>query len=168
MLEWMNDAVDVAKSPSPDQPMRWQAWDAKLASVRRSTVQIYASMLPILLVPALSASGNANSRYQTELGATVILIAAERQRRRTGQWPSTIEDIERSILPVAPIDPYSRRPFRMTHRDGQLIVYSIGPNGKDEHGEFDPKRWPNGGKDDVGARAWDPDLRRRPPGPAEH
>jgi hypothetical protein len=120
------------------------------------------------MTPALSAAGTAFSRYQAELGATVSLIAAERHRRRTGKWPSSVDDIERSILPVPPIDPYSRRPFRMTHRDGQLIVYSIGPNGKDEHGEYDSKKWPKGAPDDVGARAWDLDLRRRPPAPAVH
>ncbi len=144
LLEWLNDAVEIAKSPSADQPKRWQAWDAKIQGVRQSRMGVYTSMLPLLLVPAFSGASTAFSRYQSELGATVILIAAERQRRRTGQWPSTIEDIERSILPVAPIDPYSRRPFRMTHRDGQLIVHSIGPNGKDEHGEYDSKKWPKG------------------------
>ena len=100
LLEWMNEAVDIAKSPSADQPKRWRAWDAKIQGVRRSRVGIYTSMLPLLLVPALSAAGTSFSRYQAELGATVNLIAAERHRRRTGQWPSSIEGIERSILPV--------------------------------------------------------------------
>jgi hypothetical protein len=165
LLEWMNDAVDIAKSPTADQPSRWQAWEANLVGVTRSRFGVYTSMLPLLLAPGLSASGTAYCSYQSELGATLVLIAAERHRRKTGQWPSSIEDIERTILPVAPIDPYSGRPLRMAHRDGQLFVYSIGPNGKDEHGEFDPKQWPKGGPDDVGARAWDVNLRSHPPAP---
>ncbi len=163
-LDWTNDAVDIAKSPTVDQPARWRAWDAKIAEVRNSRLGIYTSTLPLLLVPALSASGTAFCRYQSELGATLVLIAAERHRLKSGDRPSSIEDIDRTILPVAPTDPYSGQPFRMAHRDGQLLVYSIGPNGKDEQGAYDQKRWPKG-PDDVGARAWDVNLRSHPPAP---
>jgi hypothetical protein len=43
----------------------------------------------------------------------------------------------------------------MEHRDGQLVIYSIGPDLKDERGAYDPKRWMKGGPDDVGSRGWD-------------
>jgi hypothetical protein len=47
----------------------------------------------------------------------------------------------------------------MNHRDGKLVIYSIGQNCKDEHGEYDRKRWLMGDLDDVGAVAWDVSLR---------
>ncbi len=50
----------------------------------------------------------------------------------------------------------------MEHRDGRLFIYSIGPNHKDEHGVFEPKKWTTGGPDDIGAIGWDVDRRRRP------
>ena len=37
----------------------------------------------------------------------------------------------------------------MEQRDGQLVIYSIGPNRKDEHGAFEQRRWLQGGFDDV-------------------
>ena len=91
-----------------------------------------------------------------------ILIAAERQRRRTGKWPASIKAIDPSIMPAQPVDPFTGEPFHLEHRDGQLFIYSIGPNGKDEHGAFDLKRHTQGGPDDSGARAWDRELRGRP------
>jgi hypothetical protein len=166
-LEWMNEAVDIAKGPAFEQPTRWVAWQANIDRVKRSQFGIYAAMLPLLLSPATVAAGTAFSRYQGELGATVILIAAERHRRKTGSWPASIAEIDRSILSAAPVDPYSGRPFRLERRDGKLFIYSIGPNGKDEHGEFDPKRFPKGGLDDVGAVAWDVSLRGRKGKPDE-
>ena len=111
--------------------------------------------------------GSAASRNQGELGTLAILIAAERHRRKTGRWPESIEAIDRGILAKAPVDPYSGQPFRIEHRDGQLVIYSIGPNRKDEHGEFAPKQWLKVGPDDVGARAWDLNLRRRPAAPMD-
>ena len=162
-LDWMNKAVAIARMPAPEQPAGWDEWNSNFDRVRKSRFGMYTATLPILFMPALPSAGTAFSRYQSELGATLILIAAERHRRKVGDWPVSIVDIDRSILPIAPIDPYSGRAYRMDRRAGKLLIYSIGPDGKDEHGEYNPKLWPNGGKDDVGAYAWDVVERRRSP-----
>ena len=162
-LEWMNEAVAIARRPLSEQPRLWAAWEARIVQVRQSRTGRFTAMIPLLMLPATSSTNTAFTRSQCNLGATVIVIAAERHRRKTGAWPTSIAAIDRGILPTAPIDAFSGQPFRMERRDGQLIIYSIGPNQKDEHGEYDPKRWMLGGPDDVDARAWDVPLRRRPP-----
>jgi hypothetical protein len=43
----------------------------------------------------------------------------------------------------------------MERRDGRLVIFSVGPDPVNDHGAFDPKRWTNGGPDDVGSAAWD-------------
>ena len=78
------------------------------------------------------------------------MIAVERQRRRTGKWPASVKAIDPSILPKPPLDPFSGEPFHLEYRNGGLVIYSIGPNGRDEHGAFDPKRNLSGGPDDMG------------------
>lgn len=120
-------------------------------------------MIPLLFVPATTAASRGLTRFQCDVGATVILIAAERHRRKTGDWPASIAAIDRGILPSAPVDAFSGKPFRMEHRDGRLIIYSVGPNRKDEHGAFDRRLWMSKGPDDVAAAAWDVPLRKRPP-----
>ncbi len=40
--------------------------------------------------------------------------------------------------------PFTGQPFRMEHRDGRLFIYSLGPNLRDEHGAYDPKKWATG------------------------
>ena len=77
-LEWMNKAVSIAQSPAAEQPARWKAWQANVDAVRHSRFGIYTATLPILLSPAIPASGTAFSRYQAELGADRDL-----DRRRT-------------------------------------------------------------------------------------
>ena len=66
------------------------------------------------------------------LGATAILLAAERHRRKAGKWPESIAAIDKSILPNPPADPFSGESFRMEHRNGELLIYSVGPNRKDD------------------------------------
>ncbi len=166
-LEWLNEAVAVARRPVRDHRALWQAWDGHIEQAKRTQFALYAAPISVLLMPAIPTGASSASRYQSELGATAILIAAERHRRKTGVWPAAIAAIDRGILPNAPADPFTGAAFRIEHGDGQLRIYTIGPNGKDEHGEYEPRRWSNGGPDDAGARAWDVSLRRRPPASAE-
>jgi hypothetical protein len=167
-LEWLTEAVAIGRRPVAEHPRLWEAWDAEIVRTKRSRFGIYTAPLPLLLMPALYSSSSAHSRYQCELGATAILLAAERHRRKAGDWPASIASIDPSILPVAPVDPFSGQAFRMEHRDGQLFIYSIGPNRKDEHGAYDPKKWAKGTtEDDAGAVAWDVPLRRQPPPPED-
>ncbi len=164
-LEWLNSAVAIARRPTPERPALWDEWEAEIQRVKRRQIGIYTATLPLLMMPAVSTSSSAESRFQCGLGATAILLAAERHRRKTGDWPASIAAIDRSLLPDAPLDPFSGQAFRMDRRDGQLFIHSIGPNHRDEHGAYDPKRWTKGGPDDVGVRAWDVPLRRQSPSP---
>jgi hypothetical protein len=166
-LDWMNDAVAIARRLAVLQPELWHAWEANIDRVRLSRFGKFTHTLPILMMPALAASGASHARWSCDLGATAILLAAERHRRKTGHWPASVADIDRSILPSAPVDPFSGHAFHMEHRDGRLFIYSIGPNHRDEHGEYDPKKWPKGGLDDIGAIGWDVPLRRRPSPPED-
>jgi hypothetical protein len=127
----------------------------------------YITPLPILTTPHVSSAAEAFSRYQTELGTHLVLLAAERHRRKSGAWPSGVAGIDRGILPSAPVDEFSGGPFRIDYREGELVVYSIGPNGMDEGGAYNPRMWTHGGPDDAGARAWDVSLRRATPVPEE-
>ena len=117
--------------------------------------------------PAVATASTAFSRYQTDLAANAILIAAERHRKKTGKWPDSVAAIDRAILPTAPPDPFTGASFRMEHHDGQLFVYSLGPNGRDEHGAYSPRTWMSGVDDDAGAQLWDVSERGRkaPPEP---
>ncbi len=134
-LELMNEAVNIARRPDAEHPQLWEAWDAEVIRTKvRSTFGIYTGTLPVLLRPPCSATGSAYSRYQCDVRTTAILLAAERHRRKSGDWPSSIAAIDRSILPSAPVNLFSGQAFRMERRDGQLFIYSIGPNRNDEHG----------------------------------
>jgi hypothetical protein len=162
-LEWMNDAVAIARRPSAEQATLWQNWNANISSVARSRFGRFTATLPLLLAPGMSSASHAFGNYQADLGATAILIAAERHRRKTGNWPISIAAIDRSILPSAPIDPHTGQAFHLERHDGQIVVYSVGSNLVDEHGAEPPKRGNNRGPDDVSARAWDVSVRGRKP-----
>ncbi len=150
-LEWMNDAIAISRRPTSEQLALWSAWDAKIGAFNGRVINRFTAALPSMLTPAASSSAHAYLRSQAELGSMAILIAAERQRQRSGKWPASIKEIDPGILKEAPLDPFNGQPFHFEHRDGQLFVYSVGRNGTDEHGKYDRKRSNSGGPDDAGA-----------------
>jgi hypothetical protein len=159
-LEWMNEAVAIAKRPSAEQESLWRDWQAEITGVVQSRFGRFTTMLPLLLVPGMS-NASAFVNYRADLSATDILIAAERHRRKTGDWPASIAAIDRTILPSPPLDPYTGQAFHMERHDGQLVIYSVGSNLQDEHGAEPAKRGIRSGPDDVPARAWDISMRGR-------
>ena len=164
-LERMTEAVAIARRPIDERSALWRAWEAEADRRKRSPIGAYTEMLPLMLAPAVATASSAFTRYQTDLAANAILVAAERHRKKTGKWPESVAAIDRAILPSAPADPFTGASFRMEHRDGQLFVYSLGPNRTDEHGAYSPRTWMQGLEDDAGARLWDVTERGRKAAP---
>jgi hypothetical protein len=162
-LEWMNQAVGIARQPSYKRAPLWKAWDADFARVRNSQIRAFLVLLPVLMIPAVESAVEAHVRYQSDLGSMAILLAAERHRGKTGEWPASIDALDPSILSNPLIDPFSGQPLRLERRDGQFLVHSIGPNLENERGAYEPKKWRRGGADDVGHGAWDVSHRGRQP-----
>jgi hypothetical protein len=162
-LEVMNEAVAIARRPTFEQLALTEKWETKNSELFwKGWRRPFSASLALQVVPSLYAANVAYLRSRAAMAAAAIVIAAERQRLRTGKWPVSIEEIDRSILPRAQADPFSGEPFRVEHQNGEFVVYTIGRNGKDEHGVDEPKLRYQGGRDDIGARVWDVNLRRQP------
>ncbi len=160
MLEWMTDAVAICRLPDFEQTAAWARWDSRVQSTNKDWFTKFTTVLPSLLAPATSAVATAQARHRAELGSMSLLLADERFRRKAGRWPTSTEDLPASLLPHPPIDPFDGKPIRVVHRDGQLLVYSVGLNRKDDRGAYNPRQWTTG-PFDVGTGAWDVSLRRQ-------
>ncbi|WP_437185865.1 hypothetical protein SH668x_002988 [Planctomicrobium sp. SH668] len=74
------------------------------------------------------------------MGATLCLTAIRRYQIVHGHLPETIgEAIKEAGIFEAPLDPFSGQPFLYLIRDGMPVVYSIGPDQKDDGGRDVPK-----------------------------
>jgi hypothetical protein len=160
-LEWTNELVSIARQPAVKRPPLFKAWEAEFYRVKATRLASFTAAFPMFMMPDFNSAEKALDRYQAVQGASVVLMAAERQRGRTGEWPESVAAIDRDLLPDPPIDPFSGGPFRIERRDGRFLVHSVGPNLKDERGAFEAKRWLDGGPDAVGTGAWDLALRGR-------
>jgi hypothetical protein len=70
-----------------------------------------------------------------------------------------------AYLERIPLDPFDGAPLRYRRLDDGVVIYSVGPDGKDNGGKFGKDPMKEG--TDRGFRLWDVPIRRQPPKPAK-
>lgn len=74
------------------------------------------------------------------LGAARAALAVERYRLAKGRLPERLDELVPQYLERVPADPFDGEPLRYSRREKGYVVYSIGPDGKDDGGaEEDPE-----------------------------
>lgn len=162
-LRWFDELIAILDRPEREWMAAYQLWDAKIAAAAKSRFSKYTTTFPVLMMPSARAVFDTELFIRAQFGAMIVLLGAERHRQEHGRWPASETEIDEDLLPEAPLDPYSGSTYLMEHVDGRLRVYSVGPNGRDEHGSYDRAKWTRRTTDDdVGTFAYDPELRGRP------
>jgi len=159
-LELMTEAVEIAKRPPDEQPDRFQELNRKVKSLPQNS----GTMLASLAIPAVSKVADACQRSRADLRCAVTALAVERYRLAHGAWPETLDQLVPRFLAQVPIDPYDRKPLRFLRLDDGVLIYSLGPDGKDDGGNIDRKKYGTPGTD-LGFHLWNVDRRRQPPLP---
>ncbi len=100
------------------------------------------------LVPAVGRVIEIGNRLPTDVGATLTMIAIFRYKSDAGRYPQNLNQlVTDGYLEQLPIDSYSDKPLSYKKTEDNFILYSIGPDFKDDGGVS--------GKDRKGrARQW--------------
>ena len=73
---------------------------------------------------------------------TQCLVALRRWQLEHADPPKDLETIVKAAgMPGVPIDPYSGQPLRMAVLDGKPVIYSVGPDGKDDKAQLEWDQW---------------------------
>ena len=76
------------------------------------------------------------------LRAVVVMAGLQLYRLDNGKLPATLDDLRPDYLPEVPRDPYSDQPYGYLRLPGdRFVVYSVGPDGKDDRAEVELE-WP--------------------------
>ena len=83
-------------------------------------------------------------RHRACFAATRIVLACRRKLDRDGKLPEQLEDLVRDkFIGSIPLDPFDGQPFRYSRE--RALIWSIGPDGKDDKGDWDfEAEWPTG------------------------
>jgi hypothetical protein len=116
---------------SPKSPQRL------ISSVfsRRVRTQVISDILAGLFLPALSATFVAEDRSNTELQLTRTAVALAVYRSERGSFPKSLNRLCPDFLLTPPKDLYHEKPLQYRRTANGYLLYSTGPNGKDELGD---------------------------------
>jgi hypothetical protein len=157
MLHYLNQAIEIAKRPPEEQQTALQELEGTLQE---------APKVAKMVLPAIVKVREAYVRNLAQMRCAAVALAAERYRRQNDRWPAKLADLVRSrLLRKVPADPYDGRPLRYRKLKNGVVVYSVGPDGRDDGGKIDRKN-PVAKGTDQGFQLWDVGNRRQPPPPA--
>src|SRR5262249_51323946 len=146
LLRHQSAIVEAARLPLEEQGAAF----ARLESQRKE-MPLVARQLA-WYAERISESHRAS---RAELRSAVAALAAERFRRRHGRWPERLEELVPDFLEKLPPDPFAGGPLLFKRLADGVVIYSAGPDERDDDG--DVRGAPNTsltGKD-VGFRLWD-------------
>jgi hypothetical protein len=95
-----------------------------------------------------------HSRAMIDSHLTPVALMLSAYRTEHGQYPDALHALTPKYLAAQPKDPWSNGDYRYRRQDDGYLLYSIGPNGKDDGG---PRLYPRGvpvreNSDDVGVQ----------------
>jgi hypothetical protein len=130
-----------------------------------NSLEGYRFILIQIFMPATTRVSELAYRGKMVHEATLAILAVLRWRLEKNQYPATLDElVAAGLLKELPKDPYSDKPLVYKKKDDDFILYSIGPNFKDDGGEVfvkngNPRRW---GTDKAGDIVFWPVARSMP------
>jgi hypothetical protein len=106
------------------------------------------TVLTAMLAPSFNKAGQWVNKIQSTLQMALIACALERYHLAHGRFPETLDELTPRYIATVPNDLMSGQPFHYRRtEDGWFLLYSVGPNGRDDGGVFkgagkEEKDWP--------------------------
>src|SRR5262245_29361003 len=151
-LRFLNQLVEIAKLPPEQQK-------AEFDKVHKPELD-----LPMIM-EGLGGDEVKPGRYflvsLARLRCAIAGVAAERFRLAKGRWPDSLAEMRPDYLAAVPFDPFGGASLRFVRLEDGLVIYSLGPDGKDNGGDL-ARNAPILENQDVGFRLWNVDRRRQP------
>ena len=132
--EYMQRLRDIAQRPYYQTVGERKQIEEDLKPGNRRGVM--SALATPALLPLISILAKAEAHRST----VAVACAATRYRLDHGNYPATAELLVPGYMESIPVDPFDGQPLRLQRMpDGQLVIYSVGPEGKDNGGDVDSK-----------------------------
>src|SRR5262245_12472281 len=124
----MKEFQDLAGRPYAEARLDWDRQEQWIKANRAGGI------LTGLLIPAVQRVAVAAARTDATHRLAQLALAAEAYRAKNGKYPERLQDLTPDFLPPVPADPFTGQPPRLKHDGKDLVLYSVGPDDKDDGG----------------------------------
>ncbi len=105
-----------------------------LADPRQGIAERLGMVMTSLLLPATISVGQAEARGTMRFELTQLAFAQAEHRARRGSYPTKLADLVPKYVAHVPGDIFSDGDLHYRQTDDGYLLYSVGPNGKDDGG----------------------------------
>lgn len=134
-MDVMEQAIRTAKLGPPGSLALTNEFQAAVETAKEKHYIMSGMFLPALGKAAIKfASGEAEMR----IAATALAI--EEFRQTNALIPENLQALAPNFLPEIPEDPFDGKPLRYIREENGFCLYSVGPDGIDDHGRAAPDR----------------------------
>jgi hypothetical protein len=151
----MTEIVEIAKLPVEEQRPKLARYVPSIHENRELPTYVR------LMVPSMHKFAEAFWHRQAWLRCAIVAVAAERYRLANGHWPDSLPSLVPEYLAGVPLDPFDAKPLRYLRLKDGVMIYSVGPDEKDDGGNLDREN-PTKPGTDMGFQLWDVNSRRQP------
>jgi hypothetical protein len=116
-----------------------------------------------LLMPPLRHFVSSEDRAAARFDMTRVALALAAYRANHGAFPEKLADLAPKYIPAVPKDVFSDADLHYSRQPGGYLLYSVGPNGKDDDGHNRDELPPGDGNPER--QDWDDIVIRTPPEP---
>ncbi|MEY4387828.1 MAG: hypothetical protein RLY20_3111 [Verrucomicrobiota bacterium] len=110
-------------------------------------------VLTLMLMPALEKAGEKAARLEASRRCALAALAVERYRlAHRGALPATLSDVGAGALE----DPFTGKPLLLKKTERGYLIYSVGPDRKDDDGEVSVGSSSSERRSDIGFRVEHP------------
>jgi len=96
-----------------------------------------------LFLPAMSRAVVKEAQGLASARICAVALALERFRLANERLPKELSELVPRFLPTVPLDPFDGAPLRYKPLAKGYVIYSIGPDGRDDGGKEPPSRRPS-------------------------
>jgi len=128
--EW----VDAAAAPLPRRLIAFKTLEANVKQQQPNWPNRQTRQLVGLYLPTFRAVCEQDAMRVARLRAAHIGIAVERSRLKSGKLPAALSALVSAFIDAVPKDPFDGKPLRYKKLEKGYVVYSVGPDGRDDGG----------------------------------
>lgn len=140
LLRTLNAMIDAGRQP----------WPAKLAAIEavgeEELLPGWATSERIgagVMLSEYRSRARGEARWRVTTDAAMLAVALVRYRAARGTLPATLADLTPTYLKEKPLDLLTGQDMRYVRQPDGFVVYSVGPDGKDDGGQVRGERSSN-------------------------
>ena len=132
----MDEYIAAAGESAPQALRKCRETSARIESEmfrRKGPSRVLIGMC----LPANFRVVESDARALARLSGARLALGCKLHRLKTGQWPQSLADLQKAFperFKELPNDPFTGQPFVYKLTDKGCLVYSVGPDGKDDGG----------------------------------